>query len=146
MQHQQVLVGRLKRPSEKELALREQLRQLSEDAKLAPSLLRAIGHYNAMKPETAFRKNRVLPFLKTLEHTSYFPIQQLAISGDADYILCSRGKFVWLELKDEGEDLRPLQMFKADWVKKTGGIPLRAGPDNWEQVKSLLLNLDQGET
>ena len=94
--------------------------------------------------ERDFRKNVVLPFLKTLKHTEFFPIQQLSIRGDFDYILCVRGLFVGLELKREEESLRPLQMYKADQVRAKGGIAFRAGPDNWEQVKSMLLKLDEG--
>jgi hypothetical protein len=99
----------------------------------------------AHKPETNFRQNRVIPFLKRLKHSSYFPIQQLAISGDADFILCCAGRFVWLELKARGGVQSKLQIYKADWVRKTGGTPLLADPDNWEGIKSILRTLDQGE-
>ena len=54
------------------------------------------------KPETKFRMSQVLPFLKTLGNTYAEPIQQLSILGTADYILCSNGYFVWLELKAVG--------------------------------------------
>ena len=94
-----------------------------------------------MKPETAFRTNRVIPFLKSLKGTAFFPIQQMTIRGDADFILCCNGKFVWLELKDWGQPLRPLQKYKADLVIEKGGIALRCSPDNWEEIKALLNQL-----
>lgn len=93
--------------------------------------------------ERSFRTNRVLPFFGALVHTSVFPIQQASIKGDADYILCAQGRFIWLELKRSGEKPSALQAFKADWVKSTGGVVLVADPDNWEETKTLLLELDR---
>lgn len=98
-----------------------------------------------MKPETRFRNSRVLPFLKTLKNTKRFAIQQVAISGDPDYILCTRGKFIALELKDRGEKPRPLQRHILDEVTNAGGVALVADPDNWEEIKMTLLKLDRGE-
>lgn len=97
-----------------------------------------------MKPETVFRTNKVRPFLENLVRTSHFPIQQRTIRGDADYILCSQGFFVWLELKDDGEEPQPLQTYKASCVKQTGGIALIATPSNWDQVAGFLTLLDRG--
>jgi hypothetical protein len=94
--------------------------------------------------ERVFRVRVVHLFLEGLRNTSFFPIQQLAIRGDFDFILCVRGKFVGLELKRAGEQLQPLQMYKADWVRRTGGIALRTCPETWEETKKLLLSLDQG--
>jgi hypothetical protein len=98
-----------------------------------------------VKPETKFRVYKVLPFLKSLKNTSYFAIQQISIRGDADYILCALGRFVWLELKDAGEEPRALQLYKADWVRRTGGVVLIASPDNWRRVQSQLRKLDEGD-
>lgn len=96
--------------------------------------------------ERSFRTNRVLPFLKSLRETAYFPIQQKTIRGDADYILCSHGFFVWLELKKNTKSkLAPLQKFKANQVLKCFGYAFRADPDNWETVKCFLIKLDRGE-
>lgn len=97
----------------------------------------------AKKPETVFRE-RVRKFLPTLKNTSYFPIQQMTIRGDADFILCVCGHFVWLELKkDEKSKPTALQIYKAEWVRKTGGITLLAYPENWEHVKETLSMLDK---
>jgi hypothetical protein len=95
--------------------------------------------------ERQFRTGKVIPFLKTLEHTSYFPIQQASIKGDADFILCAGGRFIWLELKKSGGKPTPLQVFKADWVRRTRGVTLLADPDNWEQVATTLLYYDRGD-
>lgn len=96
-----------------------------------------------MKPETRFRVNTVTPFLKSLKNTSYFPIQQLAIRGDPDFILCIWGRFVALELKkDAAEDARSLQQYKLQKVQKTNGISFVASPENWEEVSKKLSEMD----
>jgi hypothetical protein len=95
--------------------------------------------------ERSFRTGTVIPQLKRLLHTSYFPIQQASIKGDADFILCARGWFVWLELKRRGGEPTELQKFKANWVRQTYGITLLASPDNWEEIRAILLKLDEGE-
>ena len=94
--------------------------------------------------ETRFRKQKVIPLLLRLRNTAFFPIQQLTILGDADFILCCRGVFVWLELKDTGKKPRALQKKKADWVQKCGGIAIVADPKNWDTVATRLQNLDAG--
>lgn len=91
--------------------------------------------------ERAFRVRRVLPWLKSQKYLSYFAIQQIGFSGDADYILCVRGEFGWLELKRSGRELRPLQKFKADWVEETGGKAFHATPDNWESICSQIAQM-----
>lgn len=100
-----------------------------------------------MKPETRFRIGKVIPFLKTLRHTTFFAIQQLTIVGDPDFMVCIRGRFVALELKKSEKDTpRKIQLYKLREVERTGGLAITAYPENWEQVKSLLRNLDQGES
>jgi len=87
----------------------------------------------------------VIPFLKTLRHAVFFPIQQLTMVGDADFYGCCNGRFIALELKSEGEEARPIQQYKLDQVKKTGGVAIVASPDNWAEVKELLSSLDRGD-
>lgn len=99
-----------------------------------------------MKPETVFRKNRVIPFLKTLKNTAFFPIQQLAISGDPDFMLCVAGRFVALEIKksDAKADMpRGLQIFKLTEVSRAFGVSLVATPENWEVIKQQLSDMDK---
>jgi hypothetical protein len=99
-----------------------------------------------MKPETVFRINSVVPFLKTLKNTFYQPIQQLAFVGSPDFVLCVRGRFVALELKATGGSPRPLQDYILEKVKSAGGVRLVASPDNWQDVKDTLTEMDsQGE-
>jgi hypothetical protein len=86
----------------------------------------------------------VLPFLKSLKNTAWFPIQQVAIVGDADYILCCAGNFVWLELKKDVGLPSVMQQYKADWVKRMGGYAYIARPSNWDKVRAKLKLLDEG--
>jgi hypothetical protein len=98
----------------------------------------------AQKPETVFRNGQVIPFLKKLKHTFYQSIQQMAISGTPDILLCVRGRFVALELKSKGGKPTALQNYVLDQITKADGISLVASPTNWSEVKELLTNLDEG--
>jgi hypothetical protein len=98
-----------------------------------------------LKAETVFRIRKVLPFLKTLKNTFFMPIQQIAFSGDADYILCVNGLFVALELKSGDFEPRALQQYKGDEIQRTGGLYMVARPSNWESIKKQLTELDSRE-
>jgi hypothetical protein len=97
-----------------------------------------------MTSERGFRTGTVLPFLNRLPDTMIFPIQQLAIRGDPDYILCIRGLFVGLELKAPGGKLSKLQAYKLNKIEETGGRSFVADPDNWPDVSRELRALAGG--
>lgn len=99
----------------------------------------------AKKPETNFRTNTVIPFLKKLRGTKYFGIQQLAKCGDPDFLLCCESKFVGLELKAVGEKPDPLQRRILQEIESAGGYTFVADPTNWAEVKEALIKLDRGE-
>jgi len=99
----------------------------------------------AQKRETVFRSGHVIPFLKTLAHTVAFPVQQRAIRGSPDFLVCCGGIFVGLELKAENGSLDLLQKYNLEKIEKCGGVAIVASPTNWEEVKALLIKLDQGE-
>lgn len=99
----------------------------------------------AQKPETTFRQGKVLPFLRSLKNTGIFPIQQIAIRGVPDFLLCCSGIFVGLELKAPGGKVSALQKFNLDKIEECGGVAIVAHPDNWPEVQRMLLRLDQGE-
>lgn len=98
-----------------------------------------------MKPETAFRTRYVDPFLKTLKNTVKFSIQQMSLNGHPDMLICVRGKFVALELKARGGRLEPLQEHFLNLIRSAGGLALVATPDNWPEIKDILLQLSKGE-
>ena len=91
----------------------------------------------AQKPETVFRQ-RIRPLLAALPNTAVFPIQQKAIKGDPDFILCINGLFVGLELKSDDGETIPLQDFKLDNIAKARGIALVSDPHNWSAVYEFL--------
>lgn len=97
-----------------------------------------------MKPETKFRQNQVLPFLKSLKNSVYFPIQQMGLSGDPDFIGVACGLFVGLELKTDRGKLSPLQDYKRNQIQEKGGIYIVARPLNWEITRRNLQLLDEG--
>jgi hypothetical protein len=97
----------------------------------------------AQKPETVFRSGQVVPFLKTLKHTKFMPIQQAAINGDPDFVLCCRGYYIDLELKADGEEPTPLQEFKQSETERCGGRVLVTYPANWAHIKRIIKKLDE---
>ncbi len=97
-----------------------------------------------MRPETKFRSYSVEPFLKLLNNCAHFSIQQSAIRGDADKIVCVNGFFVWLELKKTEGKEAALQRYKASLVREANGIDIIASPENWNDVKYFLNQLSQG--
>lgn len=96
-----------------------------------------------MKPETKFRNYTVIPYLEDLKRCKVFSVQQLALNGDPDLIVCLNSFFVALEIKSSGEAPRPLQEFKLSEVRKAGGVAMAVSPDNWEDVKIILTTIEQ---
>lgn len=95
------------------------------------------------KPETVFRK-RVAADLQKLAKTIAFPIQQKAINGDPDFILCLNGLFVGLELKAEKGRVSPLQKYKLTRIKLSGGLGLVVYPSTWDETFKELQLLTKG--
>ena len=69
----------------------------------------------------------------------------MAISGDPDFILVVHGRFVGLELKARGEKPRRLQEFKLEEIKRCGGVRMVADPDNWDEIKTTLSEMDKSK-
>ena len=86
----------------------------------------------AKKPETVF-KERVARDLKKIPGIWFEKIQQVAIRGTPDYLICLAGKFIALELKASEKDLPdPLQRHKLMEILRAGGVALVAWPGNWK--------------
>jgi len=92
------------------------------------------------KPESNFR-DKVRRDLQALPNTVLFPIQQVSIGGDPDFLLCVRGFFVALELKSKGGKVSPLQEHKLQAVVKAGGTSLVAFPKNWKEIYRLIFDM-----
>lgn len=93
-----------------------------------------------MKPETLFRK-KVTAFLKTLPHTFQMSVQQKAIVGSPDKLVCINGFFVALEIKSSTGKVSAAQAYVLDSVEKAQGISLVVAPENWELVQKILSEL-----
>jgi hypothetical protein len=104
----------------------------------------------ATKPETQFRK-KVRNDLKALAREYegrlwYEPIQQKAIKGSPDYILCANGCFIGLELKAEDGIVSKIQESKMKAILEAGGLALVADPKNWHSTLSTIAFYLQGES
>jgi len=96
------------------------------------------------KAETVFRE-RIRPYLEKLPYTCVVPIQQKAIRGVPDFLLCIRGVFVGLELKKDGKTQPDkLQTWWLTRIGEAGGQPIVACPENWKGVYEFLSGLANG--
>lgn len=96
----------------------------------------------ATKPETNFRK-KVRGDLQDL-HSAGHPlwheaIQQKAIKGTPDFLLCANGHFIALELKAAKGIISAIQAAKLDDIGLAGGLALVADPGNWRTVLNTIL-------
>lgn len=95
-----------------------------------------------MGPETRFKK-RVLDDLKTIPEIWFVKVQQRALRGIPDILLCLAGRFMAIELKkDEFERPDPLQTYNLKKIEEAGGRSFVAFPKNWSQV---FFEIKQGE-
>jgi hypothetical protein len=94
-----------------------------------------------MKPETKF-KIKIRKYLENLPYTVVFKIQQKTIRGTPDFLICMRGCFVALELKQDAyETPSPLQLYKLKEIRETGfGFATLVYPENWDSVHRQLLD------
>ena len=90
------------------------------------------------KPETLF-KERVREDLRTLPSTWFVKIQQVAIRGIPDFLVCIDGIFVAIELKASRLAARdPLQTWTLESIAKCGGRAFVAYPENWSETLEYL--------
>jgi len=92
------------------------------------------------KPETAF-KEWFVARLETIPKIWVEKIQQVAIRGTPDLIVCLRGIFIAIELKIGDEEPDDLQAYKLNAIKRAGGVTYVVRPTNAEEV---LRNLRKG--
>lgn len=98
------------------------------------------GHnkWVSKKPETLL-KERVYPILKKLPSTWVKKIQQVAIRGTPDFLMCISGVFVAIELK-RSEDEKPdaLQELNLSKIADCGGLTIVMHPQNEQKVLNFL--------
>lgn len=92
----------------------------------------------AQKRETVFRE-KVREDLKSVYLCKPFPIQQKAIVGTPDFLLCINGTFVALELKaDDESPVSKMQEYNLSEVVRCKGISYVAYPENWKSILTKL--------
>ena len=96
-----------------------------------------------MKPESLFRK-QVVAFLRTLPFCKILSIQQKAITGHPDIILCLDRLFVALEIKTDIGKPSARQVLILEEIIKAKGVALIVRPSNFEVVKEILLKISKG--
>lgn len=94
------------------------------------------------KPETVF-KEKVKKDLEKLKKTWFVKVQQVAIRGIPDYLMCINGTFIGLELKEIDGVASKLQVWNLEGIAHAGGLAIVVDPPNWPQVYELLVHLSE---
>lgn len=85
-----------------------------------------------VNPETRF-KMKVQSRLATIPNLWVVKIQQVALRGIPDIIICYKGKFFAWELKVGKNDVTQLQQHVLNNISKAGGVARVVTPDNLEE-------------
>jgi hypothetical protein len=94
----------------------------------------------AKQPETLL-KDKFRRRLDQLPLSYVEKIQQMAIVGTPDFLMCVAGYFIACELKGPDGRLSALQQHKLAKIEKAGGIAIEVTPENWLNVIIFLENL-----
>ena len=99
----------------------------------------------AEKRETRF-KHRIRPQLERLPYTWFVKVQQAALRGTPDILMCVNGTFVALELKaDEKSHIDKLQVYTLKQIERAGGVAIVTYPENWPETYKRLEKIATGE-
>lgn len=91
----------------------------------------------AKKKETAF-KERVLKYLKTIPNLYVRKINQVALRGMPDILICYKGHFIAIELKVGNNKADPLQEYDLEMVRVAGGTAFVLTPENFNYIKEII--------
>lgn len=96
----------------------------------------------AKKPETLFVE-KIKSDLDDLQKKSGYvwfqKIQQVAVRGTPDLLLCINGKFFALEAKkDDLEKPDPLQNYNIEKIKAAGGKAFVVTPSTWPGILMII--------
>jgi hypothetical protein len=104
----------------------------------------------AQKRETVFRKRVRLDLTRLARKYNgklwFEAIQQKAIKGSPDFMLCAMGQFIGLELKDYDGIISRIQDAKMSAILEAGGLALVADPGNWANTLKTIEFYLQGES
>ena len=70
--------------------------------------------------------------------TVIFNIQQVAVNGTPDLLVCIKGRFVALELKIEKGEASKIQLLKLTQIMKAEGLAFVVKPSQWEATLDYL--------
>lgn len=93
-----------------------------------------------MQPETRF-KQKVQKILDLIPGLWHVKIQQKALRGIPDMILCINGKFIALELKVGKNKSDPLQEYTMRAITLAGGYAWEVTPKNLEKTIAQIQNI-----
>jgi len=96
-----------------------------------------------VKPESSFWIHTVKPKLENIQDLYFVKVQQVAVRGIPDVLICYKGKFIAWELKRGKNKVKPksLQWLNLYNIDKAGGIAREVNPENFEEMLSELLTL-----
>lgn len=86
-------------------------------------------------------KEKVLRDLKTLPHCWFIKTQERGRVGTPDILICLRGRFVAIELKQEGKAATPIQRLTLDKIMAANGIAFESSPSQWVEQFNILKGL-----
>jgi hypothetical protein len=98
----------------------------------------------SQKPETVFR-SQVEKFLDSLPKTKHFSIQQIAINGTPDKIVCCNSRFIAIEIKTNEGVATPLQKHNIQQVIRAGGRGYILCPKIFSEFKRDMLQLSKSK-
>ena len=94
-----------------------------------------------MEKETLFQ-NKVKADLEALPYTFVIKIQQQALRGDPDLVVCIGGRAVYLELKkDEKSKADALQLYRLHKARKANALAFVVWPEIWGELLDYLEEL-----
>jgi hypothetical protein len=105
-----------------------------------PSLGLTLRGTMAKKPETIFKEKKVCPALDKIPKLYYTKIQQVAIRGTPDILICYNGKFFAWELKVSKNKASGLQNYEIYKIKRAGGIARVVTPATLEEAIQEILD------
>ena len=68
-------------------------------------------------------------------------VEDINAHGIPDLILCLKGKFVAIELKNEDGKLSALQLYNIEKIKQSGGQAFILRPSEFEKFKEEVLKI-----
>jgi len=94
-----------------------------------------------MKPETIFRNNSVMPFLRKIPNCYKVSIQQVALRGIPDLLIGLNSIFIGMELKKLGGKPMPMQIYNLKKIDEAGCLAMLVDPGSWKEDKEVLRSI-----